>query len=460
MSTNGDELAIQHTSSDLYSQRLRFARRAGLQFEGRRDVYKSAGYLTDEELTFDHYWSRYERQDIAGRIVDMPAMTTWKDPPTVIREGEGEGSEFQAAFEGLADRLSLWNRLERVDRLAGVGRFGVLLIGQAGDDFELRDELAPMQGPDDVIYLSVFHEGSAEINKLVTDPLDPRYNLPETYNIDFSTEIGATGGSTSATKLVHWSRVIHVAEDLLENDVFGRPRLKRVLNRLMDLEKITAATGEAFWQLADQVLVSKLDKDVSIEGDDLTDYREALEDIYHDLRRQIVLKGGELEWVGGSTPDPENAADLCMSLIAAASGIPKRILFGSETGERASTQDERQWLGNIAERQQRFAEPMILRALIDRLQEYGALPPVSAYDVQWPPLFELDEVELADVRLKTAQTAKELAGLGGVPRDHVEVTEGGDVRLKTDEELEADPPEEREPPMPRIPEEDAMEDAA
>lgn len=420
--------------------RIRFARRAGFQYAGKRDVYEVAGYPSESDLegrtAYDYYWSRYERQDIAGRLVDMPPAASWRKPPEIVEPEQEDGTEFTEAFAELADRLHLWNRLERADRLARIGRYGVLLVGTAdtGTDGDMMQPIGDVGGPDGVLYLSAYSEKHAEVTGWESDPSNPRFGLPSDYQIDLA---GGVTNFPSADARVHHSRLIHIAEGKLSDEVFGRPTLKRPFNRLIDLEKVTAATGEAYWQLAVKFLLAKLDAEADISGAELKELGEELEDIQHDLRRQIALKGGSLEWMGGDTPDPSAAADLFIQLIAAAGGIPKRILIGNETGERASSEDQKQWLGSIMERQTSFCEPVILRPLIDLWIRIGALPAPGAdgYDVVWPNLFALDEVQLAEVSMKRAQTAQALTAVGSDPYDLVHVDDESVVTLRPSEEV-------------------------
>lgn len=429
-----DQEALVHLASALVG-RSRMAQKAGFQYGNKRDIFAVAGYPSDANLGYEQFYALYKRGDIAGRIVDMPPSTTWKKPPEVSVEGV-ESSNFVDDFENLAKRLRLWNRLERVDRLSGIGRYGVLLIGVSGDDVELRQPLETVASPEDIVYLSAYPEEDAHIEVWDTSPFSPRFGHPELYKLSLSS--GVPGFSTPDV-LVHHSRVIHIAEDLLTDDVFGRPRLERVYNRLMDLEKVTASTGEAYWQLAVRILTGRLDAEAEISEKDLDSMRDAMEEIVHDLRRQFLGAGAELEWLQSSPPDPKSAADMYMFLIAAAAGIPKRILFGTETGERASTQDERQWLGTIAERQERFAEPMILRAFIDRMIGVGAISPPegeNGYEVYWPALYQASDQEKADTNKATAEVAKALTPLGGDPSNLVTITDDGDVYLRSSEVLE------------------------
>ena len=67
--------------NDLTSRMRLGQRLAGIQYGGNRDIYAAAGYVRQGEEQFANYWALYKRGDIAGRIVDMPAKTTWRTPP-------------------------------------------------------------------------------------------------------------------------------------------------------------------------------------------------------------------------------------------------------------------------------------------------------------------------------------------------------------------------------------------
>lgn len=418
--------------SSLRVDRLRFARKAGLQFAGERDIYTAAGYLAESRITFDHYWSLYERNPVAGRLVDMPANTTWRRPPIVREVGvsEQETSEFEEDFLAMAKRTKLWSWLRRVDRMSRIGHYGALLIGVRGDEL-LREEMPTLEGQEDVLFFKAFDEGDLRIAEWDDDVRSPRFGQPILYDIDLSSNVS---GFSMSRRLVHWTRIIHVAEDKVKDEVHGRPPLKRLLNTIFDMEKIQAGTGEAFWQLASKILHANIDLNADISDSDLDDLGEAMEEIVHDLRRQIITKGGDVGWLSGETPDPSSPIDMIQILVTMGSGIPKRIFFGTETGERASEQDERQWFGTIAERQIQHAEPDILRPLIDRLAEFGAFEfGEEGYAVEWPNLFVPSEESLGELSASNAKAAKDATAVGADPRDLIEIGTDGVLRLRATE---------------------------
>lgn len=465
--TNGGEPATNGAVAALLSEvkqtltRLDFARQHGLQYGGDRDIYKVGGY--PEALKFSDFEALYERDGTAGQIVDMAAETTWRTPPEVVEPGQEDGTKFTQAWEDLVKAQSLWQRFERADRLSRIGRYSVLLIGAAGDDAGLGKELKSLRRPEAILYLAAYAEGHAKVASWVTDPTDPRFGLPEKYKIDLSSGVAnfmAAGGSNTVE--VHHSRVLHIAEGLSGDEVHGRPALKRVYNDLHDLQKVRTATGEAYWQLVTGILQAIIDPEAQVTQDQLSELDEALQKLYHDLKRTFYGRGIELSRLAAQTPDPEAAANLYMTLIAAGAGYPKRMLFGSETGERASTEDQKTYLGSIAERQRQHAEPAILRAFIDRLIDLGALPKPGAdgYEVVWPPLFQESEKEVAEANKARAESAKALTPIGGDPMTLVEVDADRNVWLRptgergelTPAELEPEEPEPAVPPDPDAPE--------
>jgi hypothetical protein len=369
----------------------------GKQFEGDRDYYEKLGYPKD--LLFEHFLAKYMREDIAARIIDFPAEETWGDGVTIIDGSEDDvvdDSPFSVEFAALSERLRLAHYCERVDKITGVGRYGALLIGVAGDA-PLSAPVERLNSAADVLYLRPFAEINADIHSFVNDATDARYGLPALYNV---TMMAGTTGAGTTTMQVHWSRIIHVAENLLDNEVYGIPRLQRVYNRLDDIMKSVGGSAEATWKLMRKGGIFRLAPDARLSPEEETAFEEQIDEMDHGLRRYLQLRGIDYQDLGSEVVDPTGNVDLILSLISGATGIPKRILIGSERGELASSQDERNWAKRVAKRQRNWADPTVLRPLVDRLIRWGALPAPSTgrYHAKWWPLAEttaLEQMELA-----------------------------------------------------------------
>lgn len=387
--------------------RLQLASSLGQQFGGDRKLYDILGYPID--IKFNQYFAKYTRQDIAGKVVDLPAIDTWRKPP-VISDGKGttakkkSASPFVQGLKTIINKRRLWHYFSRVDRLAGIGRYGILLIGVAGvSDLSLPLEKGALKSPQDLIYLSVFREELAGIKAKGTDKGDEHYGLPTIYDVDFGDGKGKTP--------VHWTRVIHVADDLLEDDIYGRPRLERIYNRLDDMEKITGGGAEATWKVMDRGLQADIRDGYTGETQTLADLEAEIDEYMHGLRRFIRTQGVDIKDLGSAVVDPTGLYNILIGLIAAASDIPQRILIGSERGELASSQDAANWAGSIAARQVQYAEPVILRPFIDRLVEAGALPEPEggSYKAEWPALFEQTQKEKLAVADLAATAIQKMA---------------------------------------------------
>jgi hypothetical protein len=428
--------------------RMIYARTHGMQYSGERDLYKVGGY--PRSLGYRHFRDTYDRDPVAGRLVDMVAETTWRKPPDVNATGAKGDTDFSRAWEGLVKRLGVWGRLERAHRMARIGRYSVVLVGVAEPDGVMTQPLGRLSGPDAVEYMTCYPEDRALVSEWVTDPRDPRYGLPERYNLQAATSVP----NFQATALsVHWTRCVHVAEGLMEDDVYGRPVLERVYNDLADLAKVGTSTAEAFWQRVAGILHGNFDPDAQVSAAELNTFKDELAAIYHDLRRTVITKGVDLKRLSESEPNPAAAATLYMRRIAAGEGIPMRMLFGSETGERASTEDQKSFLGSMEETRTQFAEPLVLRPFIDRLMDAGALPRAE-YTVVWPSLVMESEKDMADANRTKAEAARALTPVGGMPLDYVEIDEDRNIWLRPTGErgqMEPDllePPEPEPPPMP------------
>jgi len=383
--------------------RANLAQRLGKSFGNKRDVYTALGYSKDP--SFEDFYVRYKRQDIAKRVIEAPVKSTWRLKPA-ISESKEEETTFEKAWVKLVRDLNPYHFMSRVDKIAGIGQYGVLFLG-FDDGLKPEEEVEKAKN---VLYMRPFAENHAQIQTWETDTTNERYGKPLTYTLNVASEDKAGTKSLPA----HWSRVIHVAEDLYENDTHGTPRLECVLNRLQDLELIAGGSAEMFWRGAFPGYSFKADEGFTLKGQALVDLEDEIQEFVHDLKRYIRLTGMSVDELSAQVADPSNHFEILVSLISAATAIPKRILLGSERGELASSQDESNWHTQVENRRTDHAEPTILRPFINRLMEKGVLPEVGedGYEVEWPDLFAPSEKEQAEV---TKTKTEALAAYSNAP---------------------------------------------
>ena len=395
-------------------ERWQFMRQAGITFKGKRDTYEIFGY--QRQITNKDYRDRYARGDIATRIVDCFPKACWRDGAKIQEDPDPKVStDFEDAFISLNTRLHLWSTFERANILARLGTYSVLLIGSK--DGRLDQELPKGSSPDDIIFVTPFSGGGgpaqrtpsgssssymdATIQSFETDPSNPRFGLPLTYQLQ-----RLDVASPAMQKPVHWSRIIHVAEGTLDDEIYGQPCLENIWNRLDDWDKVMGGGAEAFFQRANAGLNLNLDKDVAIATTPDKESEQALKDEFEDysnnITRLLKTRGMDVKQLGSDVADFSKSADAIITAIAGAKGIPKRILTGSEMGQLASGQDRDNWDTQIQDYRTSFAGPRIVRQFIDRLIAYGYLPTPVQYEIVWPTVSNLTEDEKAQGAQKWA----------------------------------------------------------
>ena len=377
--------------SDLTARR-RLANLAGQHFGGDRDLYKVMGY--PKIVSAEEYVDSYLRQDLAGRIVDAYPDATWREPPEV----KGDETLIQS-FDDVQRRTALWRTMHRLDRLMNMGHYGVLLMGLDGGE----NMALPANGSDyNLLYLQPHSERTAEITQWEDDPNSPRYGKPKLYRI--TTGVNWTGAGAGRKSLnVHHSRVIHVAERALEDASIGTPRLERIWNRLMDLDKTLGGSAEIYWQNVAMLMAFKAEADTEFSPEDKQEMADQIEEMQNGLRRAIRLRGIEVQNLapGMMGNGSQGIIDDLLKIIGGSSGIPQRILIGNEQGQLASSQDENSWAARIAERREQLATPSFVEAFISAGISLGFLQG-NYEETVWPEADTLGEQGRADIADKKA----------------------------------------------------------
>jgi hypothetical protein len=382
--------------AEALSFRSKLANISGQMFGGKRDLYKALGYKRD--LTVEDFRAEYKRNAVANRIVKAAPLATWRGGAEVIEDMNPEIiTAFEQAFITFDRRLNVIDRLRRADVLAGIGRYAILVIGAPG---ELETPLLKVNGPDDIKYLQPYAEDDAKIASYEVDAKSPRYGLPLFYNLQRAT-IDASGRTQRATTgvKVHYTRVQHVSDGLLDDNIFGEPRLECVFNRLMDLEKVVGGGAEAFWRRADRGMQVDLDPTMDVSEPQKAAMKTQLEEYEHELRRILLTRGVKINELSSDVADFKSPVDAIMALISAGTGIPQRVLMGSEQGKLAAKQDRANWDNRVTDRQTDFAGPLVLRPFVQRMIEIGALPQPgdSDFAIRFSSITTMDDEQRAEI---------------------------------------------------------------
>lgn len=394
----GSQIVLNELVRNTMLERQEWLRRL---MDPRRDVGRECGH--PEVITMSDYLQMYQRGDVSARVVHVWPEESWSERPQVYETEDPEETRFEKAWKDLDLQLSLVPVLYRADILSGIGRFGIILLG-LDDGKDLKEPVSllgtngkftPSGTPtSQLLYLRAFDESCVNVSALETDKSNPRYGMPKSYQILFQdttlpmdTRQGAT--TISGTE-VHWSRVLHLADNRISSDIYGEPRMKKVFNRLLDLNKTAGGSGEMFWkggfpgislEAMPEVLANSnvvLDKEAT---------RTQLESYQNGLQRYLALVGMTAKSLEVQVADPGPHLDAQLKLIATALAIPWRVFVGSEAAQLASEQDIRTWNRRITRRREDYLSPFVLLPFVRRLIDVSVLPqPKQGPFVAWPDL--------------------------------------------------------------------------
>ena len=391
-----------------YQMRFALAQALGENLPGDEDYYDVFNW--DKDPTVEDFFALALRNPYAYAVCFLKPELTWRNPPTISDTAEADGdtqTDFESDVAALVDEHRVWHCCRRADKLAGIGKFGALVL-EFDDTDGAGDMDAPVDEGAELTGLKPFSRVSIT-DVRVGGPGSGRWNEPTRYQLDFSDENeqeGVVQYEGDETVWVHWQRVIHIpSEELLDDELRGVERLKPVYNNIIDIERALGAAGQLIYRAAAWGIHINISEDFNLE-DDGEELQEHLQRWQHGLENVLRTHGADdVKSLGGEDIDPGPVIDPNIEAISAQTGIPQSVLKGNETGERATSQDLKELYGRAAERQTQFAEPQIVREFIDRLMMIGTIaePRGDGYEATWPPLAELSESDRADVRKTRAE---------------------------------------------------------
>ena len=387
----------------------------GTSYGGDRDLYGNLGY--PRNVGYEQFYNKYKRQDLAKGVIDRIVKTTFRGGFEIVHTDSGQDiSDFAKEFAELTKRLNLVNVFMRADTLAMLGRYSGILLG-FDDVKNLLDYRKPPAPNSRLIYARPISEPNLIIAELEGDMTSERYSKPKFYDVRFISK-DTTGGlqaipnnqfSSSETLRVHHDRMIHVAYDCMEDDIFGTPFLQSIYNRLEDMEKLAGGSAEMFWRGARPGYHSDIKEGYKRTEGLEESINQQLEEYEDNLKRFLLTEGIEIKALEQQVADPHNHFNILVSLISSATGIPMRVLIGSERGELASVEDRSNWFEYVDARRENHLNPAIIEPFIERATTYGSLqtlPEDDEYRIKWGDLASASEKGQAEIGRIRSETLR------------------------------------------------------
>lgn len=364
----------------------------------KHDLSYDFGYPKTNELSFAYFYEMWKRNGIASGLVNKTASKVWEDRPLLLEDEmrEGEETRLEREIRQHFDDIRFWQQLQEADARSMVGKYsGVILQLGDGKSYDQPVDSVP-GGIEGLISVLPAWEGQLEPSQWDTNPTSPTYGQPTQFRFNESSVDPENGKVRSFT--VHPDRCLVWSRD---GTTFGDSKLEPCYNALMDLDKIRGSGGEGFWKNAKSQPILSASPDVdftqlaSMLGVELDGLADALDEVIAKWSKgfddSLVVQGMEVKSLGVRLPEPEEFANVALQEIAASWPIPQKILVGMQTGERASTEDAREWAKICMSRRNNLVVPNIM-ALVARFEAWGILPErdwfVSWSDLTAPTLEE------------------------------------------------------------------------
>lgn len=310
---------------------------AGPADQKRNSAWCEYGY--PDQITEKMLYDVWRRGGYAFGAVKILVDTCWSTSPQVI-EGVDDTSTAtkmtawdKAVQQSLTARV--WHQFKEADRRRLAGRFSALIL-RIADDKQLHE---PASGGQLVEVVPVW-AAALEVKERNTTTGNVQmwsYKKPN---------LGAAGGVTEES--IHHSRVFILGDATADAMGFLEP----VYNNLVNLEKIAGGGGEAF--LKNSARQMHMDFDSTVKLDELAKAHnvpiEGLQKKFNQAARDmnmandllLITQGAKVSPMVAATPDPEPYATTNLWEVSCGLGIPQKLLVGNQTGERASTEDNKQ----------------------------------------------------------------------------------------------------------------------
>lgn len=427
------QLAVNHAlavNQSLSRQRLAYGGMPNLSGNTKRDrIYEEFGY--PKTLNFDHFYNMYDRGGIGGAAVDRMNNGCWEDYPEVYEGDHQKDAEGVTQWDKItAKLLKKWFPvIKEADKRGLIGRYSALLF-QVRDNRQWHDPIdsrtLKMIKEKGLVRVIPVWEPQLEVSEWDTDLNSEDYGYPKMYRY-INLPVGDDTSAPAREVKVHPDRIIILCEravdGLLTN---GYSMLKKGYNDALDVDKISGGSAEGFIKNASRQLNFNFSKEVDLSDiaklynvnvDQLANaIDEQVKKLNQSTDSSVIMQDGNVNVLSVPPANPSPSFNTSLSKFAASIPIPVKVLIGQITGERASTEDNKDWAKTRMMRRNGFLTSVI-ESFIERLWRVGIIDPPKGNEitVSWSDLLAPSYAEKLDNANKLADVATKTTNALGVP---------------------------------------------
>lgn len=374
-----------------------------------------------EKIAFANYYQMYQRNGLAYAAIIRPIETCWQEYPELLeKEDTHDKTTLEKQIAEKFDQINFWSVLAKADEYSRIGEYAGVIFRFADGKRLYEPVDSKNLGLDGLVEVVPAMQGQLTPSDRYTDPSDTvNYGRVKMWQYN---ENGITDGAANTrmeNALIHPDRV-HVWS--MNSSIFGKPVLEACFNDLLTLQKISGAGGEGFWKnskaapwlevdpaLTMQKLAANLGATSPESAADKLD--EIVGDWQKGYDQSLMLHGMKANFNSIKLDDPDPHRMGALQSLASSISCPLKILIGSQSGERASTEDAKEWSKTCNGRNTKMVKPNIRRIIRDKLVKFGVLP-ASEWYLLWSDLTESSTMEKLDAGMKMAEINAKNRGAG------------------------------------------------
>lgn len=396
--------------------RFQMGQMLGLSHDNKRDIYNIYGY--PRHLDYETMRRYAGRQGVANRITFGMAKSCWRDEFEIFENGEDDAEKVLSDEILTLKKRGLMKKLERADVLNRIGKFSVLFVG-VPDGLKADQPLGKADKSKlDQVYFKAFAYDGITISEQEQDIKNPRFGLPKMYEVQKSVTENTEKDTIRVAIRVHWSRIVHLNEAALDSDVEGSGQLEPIFNRILDLDKTTGGSAEAYFRNAKGKIVFEMDPAFSKTLIDNEPAKQKLDDAATEFTNQfkdhIFASGSKVQGLDTPHHSPKDTVMAAYWEISSYTGIPIRMLIGVGSGQMAGSEDQLAYNALVAGRQSIDCSGWAGEVMLI-LTVAGMIKFLPEYEIRFPVQQAVTEIQAAEISKTKGDTIQLVYDAAGQP---------------------------------------------
>lgn len=423
-----------------------------------KKVYRSDGWINaltglgikgkDKRMSSQVFWNRLDRETsdnlyagdtMARKIVDIL-------PDEAMREGFKLTGLEQKQAEVVMDAFEKMGGIHRFNKAWKMARqYGGSGIFLVTDD--LQNLSQPMNPNAQLKAFNSLHrwELYANYSDMNFDITSAGYLKPVQYT--YQPQTGGASNPKVGYKKIHESRIIrfdglYLPEHLFStNQFWGDSILNALMNAIANYQTANDSAASVLQDFRVALLkIKNLADKIGADDDQAIVNRLEMVNLCRSIAKMVVIDadGEDFDYKISAVTGVKDLIDKVENKLVSETNVPRTILLGeSPTGMGGTGRHEQQnWYDYVANQQMVYLKPKLMQIFKMIVAQLGINAPTL--DIEFNPLWQMDEKEMADIKKVTAETDNIYVQMGAVDPNEVALSRFGGEKYSTETTIDVE----------------------